>query len=123
MLPVILIAPNTELRLRAGDPQLGHHSEVVGDTPMLGDLAVGDALDLHAGDLDPFASRRDAHELARLRAAERETSDDPVAFRDHLVDLEVKVRKAGSESTHDGLHAGRTVGQTRDGWVVIDVVG
>src|SRR5512146_948536 len=79
---------------RRGDhPKLLQHSELVKGTPRLDDFSILNPVYAHPGHGSPFASRRDASQLAGMRAMHRPARHDHVPFGDLLVYGEGKIRE------------------------------
>src|SRR5262252_59701 len=68
-----------------------HEREQVADTPVVGDLAVLDAHDVYAFEVDLAVSRRDPQERPFVRAVIRLVGRHPVAVRKLPVDDGVKI--------------------------------
>lgn len=65
--------------------------------PVLHHLAFREPDDVDALNRHSFPTRRDAHDLALLRALPRGPDHDLVAFRDHVVDRHAEVGKRGAD--------------------------
>src|SRR5919112_709875 len=84
------------LRLR-DDAELAHQAQGVVVEPTLLDLAVGDAPDADPLDRDPFAGRRDAHQITRVGGVRPKTRHDLVPFGDLILDGVSDVGKGAAE--------------------------
>ena len=72
-------------RLR-NDAQLLHHLQIVGDAPVIPNLAIHHSLHRHALDTKALARGRHTKELALVGTLERVASRHLVAFGDHVLD-------------------------------------
>src|SRR4029453_17228993 len=89
---------------RWGGAELPHHPALVGVVPALHYLALGEAEDADAGDLQRVACGRDAPELSPVGPANRPAGDNLVAFGDLVFDLGVEVGEGFVELAHEPLY-------------------
>src|SRR5207237_7456427 len=73
--------------------------------PVLGQLAVGDTIEGHAGDRRVLAGRRNAEQLAFVRSADGHADGNPVFFGDHVLDRVVDVGEGATELCDERLDA------------------
>lgn len=73
--------------------------EEIGGTTVFHDAPVHDPIDVHRGHFHGLARGSDALPLAQVGATHGEPSDDPLPFRDLLLDgqLQVRIRPAHAE--------------------------
>src|SRR5690606_15638236 len=78
-----------------GGLQLLEKGSEVGDLPMLGELAVFDAIELKGIHIDRSACGCDARKVATVDTADRIEDGDPIALGDDLQDRQSNVRHGG----------------------------
>src|SRR5438874_3053742 len=83
-------------------------TKLVDDVPVLGQLAVFEAMHIDAGDLEGLAICGHAQEVADHRPRIRPPHDDLVALRDDVLDREMR-SEAGAEHRHTVLETGQTL--------------
>src|SRR5205085_6802441 len=98
--------------------ELLHQAEHVGDEPVLGDLAIDDAVHFHRGEAHLLAGRRNPHKLAAMGAAKPYPGRDLVLIGDHLLNGQMQVGERGGEPPDELLLAciveWREAGRMRD---------
>ena len=97
------------------------HRQPVGDAPVLDHAAVGDAHDVHDGDVDRAAGRRAAPQRAVIGAGRTDAEPHGVARGRAVLDLEVQVRELAAQLGDERTQAIDTGG--RAFLVFDDVVG
>ena len=97
------------------------HRQPVGDAPVLDHAAVGDAHDVHDGDVDRAAGRRATPQRAVVGAGRTDAEPHGVARGRGVLDLEVQVRELAAQLGDERTQAIDTGG--RAFLVFDDVVG
>ncbi len=82
--------------------KLAQHSSDIEDFPFLSNFSVGDATDNHPSQADLPVSRRKAHELPDMTAAESEPPRHLLSFGDLILNRPIAIRECGQ---HGGLEA------------------
>src|SRR5688500_5361409 len=108
---------------RYNGTKLPHHVQLVGDAPVLDDLASRQPLHRHALDTQLPSRRSGAEELALMGAFERVASGHFVALSDHVLDDDPEIRDGAVEHAHDLFDAFRARWQVRRCEGVVYVVG
>src|SRR5215213_479525 len=109
--------------LRPNGTKLAHHVQLVGDAPVLDDLALRHSLHRHALDTQLPSRRSGAEELGLMGTFERVASCDFVALSDHVLDNDPEIRHGTVEHAHDLFDAFRARWQVRSCEGVVDVLG
>src|SRR5262245_2279180 len=94
--------------LRAGTAELLHQAEAVDHLPVTGDLPANDVVDRLTREAQPLPGRRQAHEVARVRALGAPADADAMFRGDEVVDGESQVGEA-CPRIHHPLAISRTV--------------
>src|SRR5205807_1750913 len=71
--------------------ELLEHRELVHDVPVLGELAVLDAIDVDPRDLEALPGRGNTEELRDVRAGVRPTNDNAVPLGDDVLERETRL--------------------------------
>ena len=92
------------------DTQLKHHSQVVADGPMLGELAVIDAKPVALRVAESLAAwGEEPIQPPQIRAGCSDPRSDEVTFGNQCLDVEVEVGELPEDPFHRLSHRGRAV--------------
>ena len=112
-------------RLRRRNPtaDLLHKRKKIANPPVIGDLAVLDAHDIHSFEVDPSVSRSDSKKRSLMRAVVGFVRRYPIAIGKLPVDLRMKVRECGTKIGVEFPHARLVWSRARLRCVIDDIVG
>src|SRR5215208_8320317 len=107
---------------RPNGTKLPHHVQLVGDAPVLDDLAPRQPLHRHALDAQCPSRWCDAKEIALMGAFQRVARCDFVVLSDHILDDDPEIGYAAPEHAHDLFDPFRATWQVRSRESVVDVL-